>query len=68
MRFLNLVEEGYLDNPYHNKLHAADVVSNVAFYLNHTAFCAKHLSPFDKFTAIIAAAVHDLGHDGIVMY
>ena len=64
MRFLTFVEEGYLDNPYHNKIHATDVVSNVAFYLNSTSFFEKHVSLFDKFTAILSAAVHDLGHDG----
>eukprot|EP01084_Bolivina_argentea_P113802 202751_1 len=64
MQFLTVIEEGYLDNPYHNKIHAADVVSNVAYYLNHTQFFAKHISAFDKFTAILAAAVHDVGHDG----
>ena len=60
-----MVEDGYLDNPYHNKIHAADVVSNVAYYLNNTQFFQKHISAFDKFTAILSAAVHDLGHDGV---
>ena len=64
MRFLTLVEDGYLDNPYHNKIHATDVVSNVAYYLNNASFFKKHISAFDNFTAIISAAVHDLGHDG----
>ena len=28
-RFLRRVEEGYNDNPYHNRVHAADVVQSM---------------------------------------
>jgi len=64
LKFMDCVEQGYLDNPYHNQMHATDVVSNVAFYLNETAFFQSHCSDFDKFCAILSAAIHDLGHDG----
>ena len=38
VRWLEDVENGYLDNPYHNKLHAIDVASNIAYYLYETEF------------------------------
>ena len=33
------------------------LVSNVQFFLNFL-FCTQHMSPLDKFVAIMAAAVH----------
>eukprot|EP00437_Effrenium_voratum_P029596 CAMPEP_0181410036 /NCGR_PEP_ID=MMETSP1110-20121109/7131_1 /TAXON_ID=174948 /ORGANISM="Symbiodinium sp., Strain CCMP421" /LENGTH=875 /DNA_ID=CAMNT_0023532569 /DNA_START=24 /DNA_END=2651 /DNA_ORIENTATION=- len=48
-------------NPYHNSVHAADVVNSVSYFLAHfkTLF-----SDLEIFAAILAAAAHDLGHDG----
>ncbi|ETO30207.1 hypothetical protein RFI_06911 [Reticulomyxa filosa] len=48
--FSEQVQKGYLDNPYHNKYHACDVLS--------------HMTIWDEFGAYVAAMVHDLGHDG----
>lgn len=36
--FLSAVENAYIDNPYHNNIHATDVVSNTAFFLMHSQF------------------------------
>lgn len=56
--FFSKVENGYKDNPYHNKLHAADVLQTVCCFLKG-ARIAEILSPLEIFGAIIAAIIHD---------
>jgi|TARA_B110000208_G_scaffold107184_1_gene132976 hypothetical protein len=61
--FLSEIEKGYLDNPYHNKAHAADVSHSVHFLLEHLHLreeLAQHL----YFAALISAIVHDFKHPG----
>jgi len=36
--FMNCVQKGYYDNPYHNKLHAFDVTASVNFFLTSCDF------------------------------
>ena len=62
LRCLEWVQSQYLaDNPYHNALHVADVVQALGVLLAQLGDC---LSPLETFALILAAAVHDLGHDG----
>ena len=39
LNWLQKVENGYLNNPYHNKIHATDVMSNTAYFVSQTEFC-----------------------------
>ena len=63
--FLALIEEGYhSSNPYHNAVHAADVVQAMHCYLQEERL-AVTLTPLERLTAIIAAITHDLDHPGV---
>ncbi|RLN89364.1 hypothetical protein BBJ28_00012943 [Nothophytophthora sp. Chile5] len=50
-------------NPYHNALHAASVVWDVNFFLRRLE--APRLTPVQLFSALVAAAVHDVNHPGV---
>ncbi|KAG3170300.1 hypothetical protein PI126_g2413 [Phytophthora idaei] len=50
-------------NPYHNALHAASVVWDVNFFLRKLE--ASRLAPVQLFSALVAAAVHDVNHPGV---
>jgi hypothetical protein len=66
-RYLVAVEDGYARHqtvPYHNNEHAADVVQST-FCLMQTPNIRQALSDLELFAAIIAAAVHDVGHLGV---
>jgi len=63
VKFLINVEEGYNNLPYHSKWHAADVVANLGYFLNRGWF-RKVLSPVHQLTSILAAAGHDVDHNG----
>jgi hypothetical protein len=49
---------------YHTSLHAADVVHSL-HNLMDTECVKAHLSPLQVFAALVAAAVHDVGHPGV---
>jgi cAMP-specific phosphodiesterase 4 len=58
------IEAGYDDRvPYHNHLHAADVLANT-FYFCQSRVLSALMSRLDLLAALIAASVHDLGHPG----
>eukprot|EP00037_Helgoeca_nana_P031032 m.391492 g.391492 ORF g.391492 m.391492 type:complete len:669 (+) comp28316_c0_seq11:5319-7325(+) len=66
INFLCRVEDGYGRFPtveYHNNLHGADVMHSTHVLLNHPALKGA-FSDLEVFTAIIAAAIHDLNHRG----
>ncbi|KAL4128308.1 hypothetical protein PRIC2_007297 [Phytophthora ramorum] len=50
-------------NPYHNALHAASVVWDVNFFLRKLE--SPKLTPVQLFSALVAAAVHDVNHPGV---
>ena len=63
-KWLAFVEGCYLDAPYHNALHAADVTQTVHFFLSEGGL-ATFLEKFEILGLLLAAMVHDLGHDGL---
>ena len=62
--FIGAIEDGYESSvPYHNAIHAADVLLNTAFLLQ-TGLFASCVTALDVFASLIAAAVHDYAHPG----
>lgn len=66
LNWVSIVEAGYHPNPYHNSMHAADVLHITHFILTKGGL-AKHcnLTEVDMFAALFAAAIHDYDHPGI---
>lgn len=62
--FLARIARGYHSHPYHNALHGADVCQAM-FYVITTGGLAQHLSAEFRLAALLAAAVHDVGHPGV---
>ncbi|KAJ3170006.1 hypothetical protein HK101_011417, partial [Irineochytrium annulatum] len=63
--WLLMMESEYRSHPYHNAIHAADVLHAFNFLLLNTAFdLSNRMSAAEKFAAIIAAIGHDLDHPG----
>eukprot|EP00241_Pyramimonas_parkeae_P020565 CAMPEP_0114290508 /NCGR_PEP_ID=MMETSP0059-20121206/7972_1 /TAXON_ID=36894 /ORGANISM="Pyramimonas parkeae, Strain CCMP726" /LENGTH=101 /DNA_ID=CAMNT_0001411907 /DNA_START=810 /DNA_END=1111 /DNA_ORIENTATION=+ len=63
--YLFAVEDGYMNNPYHNVYHAADVTSRLATMF-HQSGLAQHLREthdgrVQLLGVVLAAAVHDYG-------
>ena len=63
-RCLAEVEDGYLDNPYHNNLHGADVAQSI-FSIARTGDLHDRLSHWQDVAAILSGLVHDVGHFGL---
>lgn len=63
VKFLINVEEGYNNLPYHSKWHAADVVGNLGYFL-YRGWFRRVLSPVHQLTSLLAAAAHDVDHNG----
>jgi hypothetical protein len=63
--FLRTTEFDYLPNPYHNSLHAADVLVSLHSLLENggKAFAASDLHIF---SLLIAAVIHDVKHPGTI--
>ena len=65
MVFMERIEAAYLaENAYHNRAHSADVTQTVGMFL-HDPTVAALCTNNDKFAAVIAAAIHDVGHPGV---
>ena len=63
VRLLVRIEQGYNQVPFHNHMHAADVVHGTAYFLSQEAV-ARHVSPLDIYCMLIGAAIHDFAHPG----
>ncbi|CAH8590521.1 unnamed protein product [Heterobilharzia americana] len=62
--YMNAVEEKYNDNPYHNRIHAADVVQSTHILLNAQSL-ESVFTDLEIFTVLFACAIHDVGHPGV---
>jgi len=67
-KFLRIIEAGYRrENPYHNRVHAADVTMRMYSLLRH-GICLSAMEKEDSsqllLTCVIATAVHDFMHPG----
>eukprot|EP00298_Acanthocystis_sp_HF-20_P005512 c15658_g2_i1.p1 GENE.c15658_g2_i1~~c15658_g2_i1.p1 ORF type:complete len:480 (+),score=162.75 c15658_g2_i1:32-1471(+) len=62
--FWRKIESGYKDVPYHNSVHASDVLQELAWFLN-TPTIKKQLTPLEKCACLFAAGVHDHDHPGV---
>ncbi len=61
--WLNFVESSYSSCEYHNATHAADVLQTVHFMLT-TGKASDFFGDHEILALLIAAMVHDIGHDG----
>mmetsp|Transcript_13808 Transcript_13808/g.36201 ORF Transcript_13808/g.36201 Transcript_13808/m.36201 type:complete len:508 (+) Transcript_13808:189-1712(+) len=59
--FIRAIETDYGDNPYHSRVHGADVLLGMHLFIQPFA---KVLSPWQHFAALFAAACHDFNHPG----
>ncbi|CCW69613.1 unnamed protein product [Phytomonas sp. Hart1] len=65
LNWISVVEGGYHANPYHNSMHAADVVQIIHYILTKGGLAHKcELTRLQMFAAILAAAIHDFDHPG----
>ncbi|KAJ1560849.1 cAMP-specific 3',5'-cyclic phosphodiesterase 4D [Cladochytrium tenue] len=65
LRWLVRVEDAYLaSNPYHNAGHAADVTHALQFFATRGRLWGA-LGPEERLAAVMAPAIHDVGHPGV---
>ena len=62
--WLAFVEARYNKVPYHNSMHAADVL-HAAHYLLGVCGASEFLPSLSIFAVLLAAMIHDAGHDGL---
>tara|TARA_B110001452_G_scaffold263814_1_gene265818 strand:+ start:457 stop:2259 length:1803 start_codon:yes stop_codon:yes gene_type:complete len=63
--FLRKIQDGYrMANPYHNTLHALDVLLNTNYFLRQENI-KRLMSPLDHLACLIGATIHDFQHPGI---
>jgi len=62
---LVLVEQGYCNNgnPYHNNMHACDVLQTTHYFISRTGL-ANWLTDLEVFACLISALIHDFDHSG----
>ena len=58
------IESGYLANPYHNNIHAADVTQTMSFFITKP-FLLPYVKPLEILASLLAAAIHDYRHPGL---
>jgi len=63
-RYLRMAEAAYKDNPYHNKIHAADVLQTMSVILLRGGLVPHYADPLTHLACLLAAAIHDLEHVG----
>lgn len=63
MNFLSTVQSYYINNYYHNYLHAADVTNTIVWLINQCGVLPL-INDTELYAMIIGATVHDVGHPG----
>ncbi len=65
--FLEALEAGYMDNPYHNSTHAAQVAHSAHYFLvtGGDNCIGDALTDVERFVMILASLVHDFQHPGL---
>eukprot|EP01084_Bolivina_argentea_P186852 321973_1 len=61
--FLDLCEKLYQNNPYHNNIHATDVMQFNMILLS-SSYIASHFEDYECLAAFMSAVAHDCGHVG----
>ena len=61
--FLQELQMRYKLNPYHNAVHAADILSS-GLYMVSTSFIQSNLTDLEMLSLIISHLAHDVGHPG----
>ncbi|CAE7036136.1 pde-4 [Symbiodinium natans] len=63
--FLQDVQRQYRDVPYHNYIHAVDVLSSTMYFMFEDRRVSRlPLSSIPRLAAFVAAVIHDVGHFG----
>ncbi|KAK9850630.1 hypothetical protein WJX84_005118 [Apatococcus fuscideae] len=65
VRFFRCIENGYLENPYHSRTHAANVLQNMHLLITHGLLQDIRLEGLTILACYLAAIVHDFGHPGV---
>eukprot|EP00736_Rhodelphis_marinus_P004401 Rmarinus@m.17565 len=64
--FVTRVENGYQrSNPYHNNIHACEVLRMTYYLVQDTALLSESLTTLELFAALFAAIIHDVHHPGV---
>ncbi|KAJ3089356.1 High affinity cAMP-specific 3',5'-cyclic phosphodiesterase 7A [Quaeritorhiza haematococci] len=63
--WLLMLESGYNQHPYHNCIHAADVLHSLNYLILEDENLRQHFSHVELFAAMIAAIGHDIDHPGL---
>ncbi|CAD8109397.1 unnamed protein product [Paramecium sonneborni] len=61
IEFCHRIESFYMQNPYHNSIHAMDVANSASFFLEN----GLEVTPFEQCCLIISSLSHDVGHPGL---
>eukprot|EP00055_Hartaetosiga_balthica_P009428 m.37548 g.37548 ORF g.37548 m.37548 type:complete len:417 (-) comp6742_c0_seq1:155-1405(-) len=67
LRLMSKIEDSYGNFPtipYHNNVHAADVVHSIHYLINN-GLSFISFTPLEKLAAILAAAAHDVDHPSV---
>ena len=65
INFLKRIEQGYPDNPYHNRIHAADVLQSMHVIMTKGGLYPKYIDTFQQFAGYVSAMLHDFEHGGV---
>eukprot|EP00753_Platysulcus_tardus_P007272 PLAT15018.1.p1 GENE.PLAT15018.1~~PLAT15018.1.p1 ORF type:complete len:791 (+),score=357.06 PLAT15018.1:56-2428(+) len=63
LKYVERVEDGYYDVPYHNKRHAAEVTYCTHYFLKTCGFYLC-VNEFERFSLLLASIIHDFNHPG----
>jgi len=63
LEFLDAAAKAYYDNPYHNAMHAAQVMHTTIWLTEATGLCVYQSAP-ERAALMIAAICHDVRHFG----